>query len=306
MSEHQLSSTDLAGLLLGACALAEQAAHAIMAVYSRPFDVVEKADLSPLTEADMASHYLLDAGLKLLEPRFPVLSEESGARIFVDRTRWKRYWLIDPLDGTREFVAHNGEFAVNIALIEDGAPILGIVLAPARGDVCFATRGGGAWRAWQKSRGAGDTADQSRRSGDTADQSRQAGESSNSAMQPLHTRKAGSPVRVAVSRSHHPAELSGLLSAMGTHELCALGSSLKFSGIAAGEQDIYPRLSSSSCEWDIAAGQCIVEQAGGAVLDRTGKPLRYNQRAELLVPAFVAVGDPSVDWLARMNWRTGS
>ena len=126
MSEHQLSSTDLAGLLLGARTLAEQAAQAIMAVYSRPFDVVEKADLSPLTEADMASHHLLDAGLKLLEPRFPVLSEESGARIFIDRTRWKRYWLIDPLDGTREFVAHNGEFAVNIALIEDGAPILGI------------------------------------------------------------------------------------------------------------------------------------------------------------------------------------
>ena len=287
MSEHQLSETDLAGLLLGARALAEQAAQAIMAVYSRPFDVTKKADLSPLTEADMASHHLLDAGLKQLEPRFPVLSEESDARIFIDRTRWKRYWLIDPLDGTREFVAHNGEFAVNIALIENGAPILGIVLAPARGDVCFATRGGGAWRTWRESRRLGDTADTS----------------SNAAPQALHTRKAGSPVRVAVSRSHHPAELSGLLSAMGAHELCALGSSLKFSGISAGEQDIYPRLSSSSCEWDIAAGQCIVEQAGGAVLDRTGKPLRYNQGAELLVPAFVAVGDISVDWLARMNWR---
>ena len=307
MSEHQLSETDLAGLLLGARALAEQAAQAIMAVYSRPFDVTKKADLSPLTEADMASHHLLDAGLKQLEPRFPVLSEESDARIFIDRTRWKRYWLIDPLDGTREFVAHNGEFAVNIALIENGAPILGIVLAPARGDVCFATRGGGAWRTWRESRRLGDTADECRRLGDTGDKSRRSGDtadtSSNAAPQALHARKAGSPVRVAVSRSHHPAELSGLLSAMGAHELCALGSSLKFSGIAAGEQDIYPRLSSSSCEWDIAAGQCIVEQAGGAVLDRTGKPLRYNQGAELLVPAFVAVGDISVDWLARMNWR---
>ena len=93
---------------------------------------------------------------------------------------------------------------------------------------------------------------------------------------------------------------------MGAHELCALGSSLKFSGIAAGEQDIYPRLSSSSCEWDIAAGQCIVEQAGGVVLDRTGQPLRYNQSAELLVPAFIAAGDSSIDWLARMHWRTES
>lgn len=279
MSEHQLSTSDLAGLLVGARALAEAAAQAIMAVYMRPFEVTEKADQSPLTEADMASHHLLDAGLKQLEPRFPVLSEESGARIFIDRTRWKRYWLIDPLDGTREFVAHNGEFAVNIALIENGAPILGIVLAPARGDACFATRGGGAWRtAWS-----------------LADKA---------VPEALLTRKVGLPVRVAVSRSHHPAELSSLLSAMGAHELCALGSSLKFSGIAAGEQDIYPRLSSSSCEWDIAAGQCIVEQAGGAVLDRSGNPLRYNQGAELLVPAFVAVGDTSVDWLARMNWRS--
>ena len=281
MSEHQLSNSDLASLLTGARALADQAAQAIMAVYSRPFEVTKKADLSPLTQADMASHHLLDAGLKSLEPRFPVLSEESGARIFIDRTRWKRYWLIDPLDGTREFVARNGEFAINIALIENGAPVLGIVLAPARGDVCFATRGAGAWRsAWTQT--------------------------NNAVPQALHTCKAASPVRVAVSRSHHPAELSGLLSAMGEHALCPLGSSLKFSGIAAGEQDIYPRLSSSSCEWDIAAGQCIIEQAGGAVLDRAGKPLRYNQGAELLVPAFIAFGDRSVDWLARLNWRSDS
>ena len=281
MSEHQLSNTDLAALLIGARGLAEQAAQAIMSVYTRPFEVTEKADASPLTAADMASHHLLDAGLKALEPRFPVLSEESGARIFVDRTRWKRYWLIDPLDGTREFIARNGEFAVNIALIENGAPVLGIVLAPARGDMCFAMRGGGAWRtSWQQV--------------------------DNAVPQALQTCKAGSPVRVAVSRSHHPAELSGLLVAIGAHELCALGSSLKFSGIAAGEQDIYPRLSSSSCEWDIAAGQCIVEQAGGVVLDRTGQPLRYNQGAELLVPAFIAAGDPSIDWLARLHWRTES
>ena len=279
MSEHQLSETDLAALLLGARALAEQAAQAIMAIYSPHCAVTQKSDRSPLTEADMASHHLLDAGLKMLEPRFPVLSEESGERIFVDRTRWKRYWLIDPLDGTREFVAHNGEFAVNIALIENGVPVLGIVHAPARGDMCFATRGGGAWRAWSRS---------------------------NDAPQALHTRKASSPVRVAVSRSHHPAELSDLLNSMGAHELCALGSSLKFSDLAASELDIYPRLSSSSCEWDIAAGQCIVEQAGGAVLDRSGKPLRYNQGAELLVPAFIAVGDPSVDWLTRLNWRNAA
>lgn len=287
MSEHQLSETDLAALLMGARELAEAAAKAIMEVYLPGCAVTQKSDHSPLTAADMASHHLLDAGLKLLEPRFPVLSEESGARIFIDRTRWKRYWLIDPLDGTREFVAHNGEFAINIALIENGVPVLGIVHAPARGDMCFATRGGGAWRAWPKSCRLGEAHD----------------ELNNAAPQALHTRKASSPVRVAVSRSHHPAELSDLLAVMGAHELCALGSSLKFSDLAAGELDIYPRLSSSSCEWDIAAGQCIVEQAGGLVLDRSGKPLRYNQGSELLVPAFIAVGDPSVDWLTRLDWR---
>jgi 3'(2'), 5'-bisphosphate nucleotidase len=277
MSEHQLSALDLDGLLLGARALAERASQAIMAIYASAFSITKKQDRSPLTEADMASHHLLDAGLKQLEPRFPVLSEESDPRILLDRRRWKRYWLIDPLDGTREFVARNGEFAVNIALIENGAPVLGIVQAPARGDQCFATRDGGAWRVFPSV-----AASQAER---------------------LQARKAGVPVRVAVSRSHHPAELSSLLGAIGTHELCPLGSSLKFSALADGTQDIYPRLSSSSCEWDIAAGQCILEQAGGSVLDRSGKPLRYNQGAELLVPAFVAVGDPSVDWLARMQWR---
>ncbi len=296
MSEHQLSAADLAGLLTGARALAEQASSAIMAIYASAFSVSKKQDRSPLTEADMASHHLLDAGLKQLEPRFPVLSEESDPRILRDRRRWKRYWLIDPLDGTREFVARNGEFAVNIALIENGAPVLGIVQAPARGDQCFATRGGGAWRIWSNAPTSA--------LANTADKSALADTANVSTPQALHARKAGVPVRVAVSRSHHPTELSSLLSAIGAHELCPLGSSLKFSALADGTQDIYPRLSSSSCEWDIAAGQCILEQAGGSVLDRSGKPLRYNQGAELLVPAFVAFGDPSVDWLARMQWRT--
>jgi 3'(2'), 5'-bisphosphate nucleotidase len=287
MSTHQLSESDLAQLLVGARALAEQAAQAILAVYCEKFAVTQKADYSPLTEADLASHKILDAGLRLLEPRFPVLSEESSPRIFQDCARWKRYWLIDPLDGTKEFISRNGEFAINIALIEDGAPVLGVVHMPAKNEVCFAYRGGGAWRA----AGAGAEAS------------------------PLKVGPAAHPLRVAVSRSHHPIELSASLARLGEHVLSALGSSLKFNAIAAGEMDLYPRLRASSCEWDIAAGQCILEQAGGAVLDRSGKALRYNQckdvfslensaNANFLVPAFIAFGDHSVPWLERMQWQT--
>jgi 3'(2'), 5'-bisphosphate nucleotidase len=115
---HQLSTTDLEALCKDAHSLAAQAAHAIMAVYAQAFSVDAKADASPLTEADLASHRILETGLKGLDPRFPVLSEESSERVFADRLRWKRFWLIDPLDGTREFVSRNGEFAINIALIE--------------------------------------------------------------------------------------------------------------------------------------------------------------------------------------------
>jgi 3'(2'), 5'-bisphosphate nucleotidase len=264
----------LRSLCQGALDCVETAAKAIMEVYGRAFTVVAKADHSPLTEADTAANQVLDAGLKMLTPRFPVLSEESPARMFEDRVRWARYWLVDPLDGTREFISKNGEFTVNVALIEHGVPVLGIIAAPAQNWVCYATAGGGAWFS---AAGAG-------------------------AMR-IHSRSAVSPLAIGVSRSHYPAELTGMLAHLGAHQLQPLGSALKFVGVAKGELDLYPRLSSSSCEWDIAAGQCIVSEAGGAVLGTDGKPLRYNQRADLLVPAFVALGDTAEDWLTRLGWR---
>lgn len=271
MAEHQLASTDLSALLQGARHLAEQAARAIMAVYQRDFAVQEKADESPLTEADLAAHHLLDRGLRDLEPRFPVLSEESSERIFADRHRWRRYWLIDPLDGTKEFCARNGEFTVNIALIEHGEPILGVIHLPATGESCYAARGLGAWR---------------ERAGTQA---------------AIAVSEPAMPIRIALSRSHSKGE-SQDYSMLGPHTLVPLGSSLKFNALAAGEVDLYPRLKPSTCEWDVAAGQCIVEQAGGAIVDRLGARLRYNQRTELLVPAFVAYGKATRAWTELLPW----
>lgn len=271
MADHQLSEPDLRTLLQGARALAEQAAQAIMAVYQRDFAIQEKADESPLTEADLAAHRLLERGLRELEPRFPVLSEESTERIFEDRRRWRRYWLIDPLDGTKEFCARNGEFTVNVALIEQGEPILGVIHLPVTGESCFAARGVGAWRVRQGKQEA------------------------------IAVSELASPIRIALSRSHSKGE-SQDYSALGAHTLVPLGSSLKFNALAAGEVDLYPRLRPSSCEWDIAAGQCIVEQAGGAIVDRFGARLRYNQSATLLVPAFVAYGKPARAWTELLPW----
>ena len=269
-----LRSNDLAQLAEGARALASKASLAIMEVYQRSYTVTAKADDSPLTEADLTAHAILEHGLKALEPRFPVLSEESSARIFVDRKRWLRYWLIDPLDGTREFVQRNGEFAVNIALIEDGVPVIGIIAEPRLARMGCGVRGLGA-ALYQ------------------ADGSNQV----------LRTVPHAQPLRIGMSRSHHPAELERSLSLLGDREPVVLGSSLKFLSIAEGNMDLYPRLRSSSSEWDIAAGQGLLEAAGGAVLGLDGAPLRYNQRDSLTMPAFVAFGDPSQDWLARLGWH---
>jgi 3'(2'), 5'-bisphosphate nucleotidase len=273
---HRIATQDLSQLCDAARALAAKAAAAIMQVYALPFEVSAKSDESPLTQADLASHHILEAGLKTLEPRFPVLSEESSERVFADRARWRRFWLIDPLDGTREFVSKNGEFAVNIALIENNEVVLGLIYQPARG-VCVTAIRDGQTRRFEGSQAS-----------------------------VLRTQKAGNPVRVATSRSHHSAALETALTRLGPYQSTSLGSSLKFNALAAGELDLYPRLSQTCCEWDIAAGQIILEQAGGALLDLQGQSMRYNTRADLLMPAFLAMSDRSQDWLARMQWSETS
>ncbi len=252
--------------------LARRAGEAIMAVYAGAFAVELKGDASPLTAADLAAHRILVAGLVALVPPWPVLSEESADVPWTERRRWSRYWLVDPLDGTREFVKRNGEFTVNVALIDGHRPILGVVLAPVSGELALAWHGGDAWR----EAGPGATP------------------------QRLHSRALPERPMVAGSRSHASPAEQALLALLGPHEALALGSSLKFLRLAAGAADLYIRLGPTS-EWDTAAAQCVLEQAGGAVLGLGGAPLAYNTKESLLNPHFVAVGDPAQDWRTKLG-----
>ena len=233
--------------------LARRAGDAIMAVYARDFDVEFKGDDSPLTQADLASHHVIVDGLRALAPDIPVLSEEDAGIAWETRRGWARHWLVDPLDGTREFVKKNGEFTVNIALVEDGRPVLGVVYAPVFDYLLHAARGEGAWLR----QGDGDIA--------------------------LRTRTpATAPLRVAAVRSSRC-------------ERHGLGSSLKFCRIAEGRIDVYPRFGPTS-EWDTAAAQCVLEEAGGVVLRLDGTPLDYGRKENILNPDFIALGDASLPW----------
>jgi len=249
-------------------ALAADAAQDILAVYGSPFDVVRKADASPLTEADLASHRCIVEGLARLTPDVPVLSEESSDTVPAGTRRgWTRYWLVDPLDGTREFVKRNGEFTVNIALVEDGLPRFGVIRQPTTAVTWWGQHGEGAWRL-----------------DPGADAHCIRVES-----------PAARPLRVAISRSHVDAATRALVQRIGAVDTVNCGSSLKFCLLAEGALDVYPRFGPTS-EWDTAAGQAILEAAGGAVLDFNGQPLRCNQHEGLLNGAFIALGDPTLPW----------
>lgn len=251
--------------------LVRAAAQAILEIYSQEeFDVAHKQDASPLTAADIASHRILGDGLREITPELPMLSEESAEQVTVDERRaWQRYWLVDPLDGTKEFVKRNGEFTINVALIEFGRPVFGIVHAPVRGASYVGSAGQGTTR-----RESDGTRRILRVSGPTG----------------------GRPVRVLGSRSHAGGELDSFAAALGRHEFLAIGSALKFCLLAEGSADVYLRLKPTS-EWDTAAGQAILEAAGGSVTDLAGRPLRYNTRASLINPPFLASGDLSRDYL---------
>ena len=260
----------------GAIVIARDAAAAIEAIYDSEFAVEHKNDASPLTAADMAAHHCIVDGLAALTPEIPVLSEESAHEVTAARRReWRRMWLVDPLDGTREFVKRNGEFTVNLALIDDGEPVFGIVLAPVTGEVWHGGRGIGSLR---RARGEDASHDV-----------------------PLHARSpAIVPLRVAASRSHRDPRSEAFIARMaagtgGEVEPVGLGSSLKFCKLAEGGMDVYPRFGPTS-EWDTAAGQCVLEGAGGCVLDAKGRPLRYNQRDTILNGDFIALGDPALPW----------
>jgi len=253
--------------------IARRAGDAIMQVYANGFDIERKDDDSPVTSADLAAHRLIVQSLTGLTPDVPVLSEESAQLPWEVRRQWQRYWLVDPLDGTREFIKRNGEFSVNIALVDAGLPVFGVVQAPVTGVLWHAQRGGKAYR----------------RDGSNEDV--------------ISTQVPPAlPLRVAASRSHRSARTEELLARMGEIELIAQGSSLKFCRIAEGSLDVYPRLGPTS-EWDTAAGQCVLEAAGGVLLAAdSGEPFHYNQRPRLLNGDFVALGDAGLPW---QDWVRG-
>ncbi|MFT3896889.1 MAG: 3'(2'),5'-bisphosphate nucleotidase CysQ [Thermomonas sp.] len=268
-----MAGNDMAALYEGAIALAREAADKILEVYESEFAVQHKDDRSPLTAADLASHRCILAGLEKLAPDIPVLSEESAEDVpALVRREWKRLWLVDPLDGTREFIKRNGEFTVNIALIDDGVPVFGVVQQPVTGALWWGARGKGAFK----------------RDGEVD--------------APLHVRvPASAPLRVAASRSHRDERTEAFMARMGDVEPIGVGSSLKFCMLAEGAIDVYPRFAPTS-EWDTAAAQCVLEAAGGAVLDARGRPLAYNQRDTILNGDFIALGDTSLPW---RDWLGG-
>jgi len=248
-------------------AIAKRAGEAIMAVYEHDFEVQHKQDSSPLTQADLVAHDIIESSLATLIPELPVLSEESAAIPFSTRRQWGSYWLVDPLDGTREFIKRNGEFTVNIALIENHRPVMGVVYAPVLELLYFAAAGQGAFK-----------------------------QSDNMPPQAIHARKYDAArVTVAGSRSHAGEELRRFLDHMGPHVLISMGSSLKICLVAEGQADVYPRLGLTS-EWDTAAAQCVLEEAGGRLVDMNGVPFCYNTKESLLNPYFFAAGAGEHDW----------
>jgi 3'(2'), 5'-bisphosphate nucleotidase len=260
--------------LLEAClAIAVDAGDAIMDVYRSAFAVTRKDDDSPLTQADLASHRIIVERLARLVPALPCLSEEAAALPFEQRRAWNRYWLVDPLDGTKEFIKRNDQFTVNIALIQDGTPVLGVVHAPALGATYLAAAGSGACRIRRGAR------------------------------EPIHTRRTPPRPALVVSKSHRDAALDEFLAHAPPHEQVSRGSSLKFCLVAEGSADFYPRTGPTS-EWDTAAGHCVAEQAGAVVFSLPQwQPLRYNQKASLLNPGFVVIGEPAYGWRERLAPR---
>jgi len=247
--------------------ISKLAGEKILNVYATDFDVEHKDDRSPLTAADMAAHDVIENGLGELTPTIPVFTEESAKIPFEERSKWNRYWLVDPLDGTREFVKRNGEFTVNIALIDNHKPVLGVVYVPVTGICYYGCAGQGAFKM---------------ANGKSPDR--------------IQTRKwkEGRTV-VAGSRSHRGDSLEAFLANLGDYEILSMGSSLKTCLVAEGAADVYPRLGPTS-EWDTAAAQCIIEEAGGCLTDTKMQPLRYNTKESLLNPHFFAYGDPTKDW----------
>lgn len=249
-------------------AVSHRAGAAILAIYEQDdFEIIQKADKSPVTAADFAAHEVICEGLSALSDVYPILSEEVKVDSS-ERLAWSTYWLVDPLDGTKEFIRRNGEFGVNIALIHNNEPVLGVVFAPVLQKTYVGSKQNGAWK------------------------------TKKGKVKPLCTSQASSPKRITFSRNHktYSSKMQNYLDTLGKTEVVRMGSSLKSCLVAEGRADLYPRMGPTG-EWDTAACQIIVEEAGGVLCDFNGQPLRYNTKDSLINPEFIVFGDKDVDWL---------
>lgn len=265
-----MSESNPQALLPAVIALVERAGQAALPFWRRELAVQHKADESPVTAADLAANRVLVEGLTTLTPEIPVLSEEACAIPLAERAAWRRWWLVDPLDGTKEFIAGSAEFTVNVALVEQGRVLFGVVGVPADGR-CY--HGGAGLGAWRRHNGRSEAI--------------------------RVRRQPGEPFSVVASRRHSSPEQERLLAGLGERfgqlELVNVGSSLKLCLLAEGAADCYPRLAPTS-QWDTAAAQGVLEGAGGEVLDMQGQPLRYPAREDFLNPHFLALP-------AEAEWR---
>jgi 3'(2'), 5'-bisphosphate nucleotidase len=249
------------------------AGDAIIEVYhtNSPIEVENKSDNSPVTKADHAAHIIIEKGLNALGTEYPVLSEEGGMAPFEERGKWQRYWLVDPLDGTKEFINRNDEFTVNIALIDGAEAILGMVYVPVTGTLYYGAKDIGAWKEVK-------------------------GEKKQIQAKPI---ALGQNLTVVGSRRHGAEALEAMLKTIESKfksiNLVSMGSSLKICALAEGTADWYPRLALTS-EWDTAAAHAVLSAAGGKIMDPSLSPLEYNQKESILNPFFHAVGDSQFNW----------
>jgi len=254
--------------------LCQQAGQAIVDIYqsAEPVLVEQKQDGSPLTRADKTSHDIISQGLASLTPQWPVLSEEQALPDFAERSQWSPYWLLDPLDGTREFIARSGEFTINIALIEHHRPVLGMVYIPL-----------------QQMAYLGLVEEKKALRIDNTGRNNIA----------CSDKTSGDVIRVLSSSRHAGPELESCIDKLSRHfqsvDRATAGSALKFCRLAEGAADIYPRFA-PCCEWDTAAGQAVLEAAGGCLVDMDFKPLQYNRRASIINPHFYALGGARKSW----------
>lgn len=258
-------------------ALARQVSEAVLEIYNRSdYTVVEKADESPLTEADLAANEILTHGLRqLTSTPLPIISEESQLPDLEERAQWPRFWLIDPIDGTREFIDRSGDFTINIALIEEGEPVFGLIYVPVSGECYY----GGEGKAFLKM-----------------------GDEPAVKLKPSSVLKRirdKQTLRIMSSKRHGTEDVSrlceNLQEKLADVQKVAVGSSLKLAYVAAGKGELYPRFGNVS-EWDIAAGHAILKAVGGDVLSMQYESVHYRPKPQLIVPGFYAVGDTSFDW----------